>query len=219
MRTGPQADPANSAASRPDWLPSSRERARGIVVRHTKRQLGSYPLGALDHRAVRTRADRLAANPAHGLNLPKISTASKRYFSHQQVGYSPMSSMIFTADPFRPAERSWAARAGIRELRHTAASLATSAGANVKAVQRMLGHASPAVTLDVYSDLFDSDLDAVSIDFDHAIVESTDANALSLDGVAKRGEKQSGLRPAFSCGAPRQIRTAAPASGGQCSIP
>jgi site-specific recombinase XerD len=31
------------------------------------------------------------------------------------------------------------------ELRHTAASLAVSAGANVKAVQRMLGHASVAV--------------------------------------------------------------------------
>jgi integrase len=37
------------------------------------------------------------------------------------------------------------------ELRHTAASLAVSAGANVKAVQRMLGHASAAMTLDVYS--------------------------------------------------------------------
>jgi site-specific recombinase XerD len=34
------------------------------------------------------------------------------------------------------------------ELRHTAASLAVSAGANVKAVQRMLGHASTAITLD-----------------------------------------------------------------------
>ncbi len=48
------------------------------------------------------------------------------------------------------------------ELRHTAASLAVSAGANVKAVQRMLGHASAAMTLDVYSDLFDDDLDAVA---------------------------------------------------------
>ena len=43
-------------------------------------------------------------------------------------------------------------------LRHTAASLAISAGANVKVVQRMLGHASAAMTLDVYADLFDSDL-------------------------------------------------------------
>ena len=48
------------------------------------------------------------------------------------------------------------------ELRHTAASLAVSAGANVKAVQRMLGHASAALTLDRYADLFDDDLDAVA---------------------------------------------------------
>jgi len=47
-------------------------------------------------------------------------------------------------------------------LRHTAASLAISAGANVKVVQRMLGHSSAAMTLDVYADLFDSDLDAVA---------------------------------------------------------
>ena len=40
-------------------------------------------------------------------------------------------------------------------LRHTAASLAVSAGANVKHVQRMLGHASAAMTLDVYADLFE----------------------------------------------------------------
>ena len=45
---------------------------------------------------------------------------------------------------------------------HTAASLAVSAGANVKAVQRLLGHASAATTLDVYSGLFDDDLDAVA---------------------------------------------------------
>ncbi len=48
------------------------------------------------------------------------------------------------------------------ELRHTAASLAIKAGANVKAVQRMLGHASAAMTLDRYADLFDDDLDDVA---------------------------------------------------------
>jgi hypothetical protein len=47
-------------------------------------------------------------------------------------------------------------------LRHTAASLAISAGANPKVVQRMLGHASAAMTLDVYADLFDSDLTSVA---------------------------------------------------------
>ena len=59
-----------------------------------------------------------------------------------------------SADPTFP-------RITAHDLRHTAASLAISAGANVKAVQRMLGHASAAMTLDVYADLFDSDVDAV----------------------------------------------------------
>jgi len=48
-------------------------------------------------------------------------------------------------------------------LRHSAASLAVSAGANVKAIQRMMGHKSAAMKLDVYADLFDDDLDLVRI--------------------------------------------------------
>jgi integrase len=59
------------------------------------------------------------------------------------------------ADPTFP-------RVTAHALRHTAASLAISAGANPKVVQRMLGHASAAMTLDVYADLFDTDLDAVA---------------------------------------------------------
>ncbi len=54
------------------------------------------------------------------------------------------------------------------ELRHTGASLAVSAGANVKVVQRTLGHASAAMTLDVNSGLFDDDLDAVAVRLDEA---------------------------------------------------
>jgi integrase len=54
------------------------------------------------------------------------------------------------------------------DLRHTAASLAVSAGVNVKALQRMLGHASAAMTLDVYADLFDDDLDSVAEALDRA---------------------------------------------------
>ncbi|MCW2604959.1 MAG: xerC, partial [Pseudonocardiales bacterium] len=60
----------------------------------------------------------------------------------------------------RNARRSWFDRAAAsisqqgptpHELRHTAASLAVSSGANVKAIQRMLGHASGAMTLDTYA--------------------------------------------------------------------
>lgn len=56
----------------------------------------------------------------------------------------------------------------IHDLRHTAASLAVQSGANVKTIQRMLGHTSAAMTLDVYSDLFDTDLDEVSTAMDEA---------------------------------------------------
>lgn len=48
------------------------------------------------------------------------------------------------------------------DLRDTGASLAVASGAAVKAVQRMLGHASAALTLDVYAGLFDDELDDVA---------------------------------------------------------
>lgn len=48
------------------------------------------------------------------------------------------------------------------DLRHTAAALAIRAGANVKVVQRMLGHASATMTLDTYAHLFEDDLDTVA---------------------------------------------------------
>ena len=50
----------------------------------------------------------------------------------------------------------------VHDLRHTAASLMVQSGANVKTVQRQLGHKSAAMTLDVYADLFDTDLDELS---------------------------------------------------------
>ncbi|OLP00073.1 hypothetical protein BVU76_22455 [Mycolicibacterium porcinum] len=58
------------------------------------------------------------------------------------------------------------------DLRHTAASLAVSAGANVKAVQKMLGHASASMTLDVYADLFDRDAEAVADAHDDCLADS-----------------------------------------------
>jgi integrase len=71
------------------------------------------------------------------------------------------------------------------DLRHTAASLAISAGANVKAVQRMLGHSSAAMTLDIYADLFDDDLEAVATALD-------DARQLSIVGKPWAGTAATG---------------------------
>jgi integrase len=75
----------------------------------------------------------------------------------------PLRNLNFRRDVFDQAAED-AGLAGLtpHELRHTAASLAVAAGANVKAVQRMPGHASAAMTLDVYAGLFDDDLDGVS---------------------------------------------------------
>lgn len=47
-------------------------------------------------------------------------------------------------------------------LRHTAASLAIRAGADLKALQRMIGHASATLTLDTYGHLYDTQLEGVA---------------------------------------------------------
>lgn len=299
---------------RADWRATSRERARGIVPLHIKPSIGGYPLGSSTHGTVQTWAGALSktqspssvrkivnvlsgslqmavkdgrrpANPAHGLNLPKVGKPAKRYLSHDEVRDLADSVDSLGKGMYRGERKNygllvkvlaycglrWGEASGLRvqdidfargrlevqhtivevdgvqldsqpkdyearsipvpasilaelkshvegkeggspafaaarggwlrgrvfrrgwlddaasmigqdgltphELRHTAASLALSAGANVKAVQRMLGHASAAVTLDVYSDLFDSDLDAVSAPLDLAIAHTSSRRA------------------------------------------
>ncbi len=73
------------------------------------------------------------------------------------------------------------------DLRHTAASLAISAGANPKGVQTMLGHKSAALTLDTYAGLFEDDLNNVAERLDPAASES------AADGL--RTEARKALSP------------------------
>jgi len=94
----------------------------------------------------KTRADLLWPSARGGYLGPPSSTES---------WLSGAVSRCQKADPAFP-------RVTAHALRHTAASLAISAGANPKVVQRMLGHASAAMTLDVYADLFESDLTSVA---------------------------------------------------------
>lgn len=96
---------------------------------------------------------------------------------------APLRNHNFRARVFAPA----AAVIGMpgltpHDLRHTAASLAVAAGANVKAVQRMLGHASAAMTLDVYAGLFGDDLDAVADRLDEAAARAR-ADSLRTPGL------------------------------------
>lgn len=86
----------------------------------------------------------------------------------------------------RPKTNGWLRRATVAEglppltphaLRHTYASLAVGSGASVLAVSRAMGHADPSITLRIYADLFDTDLDLVGAAMDEryspdAVVET-----------------------------------------------
>lgn len=61
-------------------------------------------------------------------------------------------------------------------LRHTAASLHIATGANVKVVQRLLGHETAAMTLDLYGHLYDDDLARAA----DALGGALEATAVSL---------------------------------------
>lgn len=60
------------------------------------------------------------------------------------------------------------------DLRHTCASLAISAGANVKVPQTLLGHKTATLTLDRYGHLFPDDLESVADAFDAAAHSAAD---------------------------------------------
>lgn len=64
----------------------------------------------------------------------------------------------------------------IHDLRHTYASLARSAGADLRLLQKTLGHASITVTAHTYADLYDHDLDAVADALDTLAHRTNTAN-------------------------------------------
>ncbi|MEO6885780.1 MAG: site-specific integrase, partial [Jatrophihabitantaceae bacterium] len=68
-------------------------------------------------------------------------------------------------------------------LRHTAASLAIAAGANVKVVQTMLGHKSATMTLDLYGHLFADQLDEVADALDAAHASAATGFAPSISAT------------------------------------
>lgn len=116
-----------------------------------------------DVDATKTRRHRDV--PVGGELLRLLSERAKGKRRDEWLLPSP-SGEPWTRDSWRSRWESARAAAGLdnldtHELRHTAASLAIHSGANVKTVQRMLGHASAAITLDVYGHLWDDELDAL----------------------------------------------------------
>jgi integrase len=73
----------------------------------------------------------------------------------------------------------------LHDLRHTCASLAISGGANVKVVQKLLGHKTATLTLDRYGHLYPDDLDALATAFDAAQATADWLRTEGLDGRDK----------------------------------
>ena len=67
----------------------------------------------------------------------------------------------------------------LHELRHTAASLAIQAGANIKVLQNMLGHESAGLTLDRYGHLYGSDVEAVGVAINALLTRDCGQNVVS----------------------------------------
>ncbi|WP_257202984.1 site-specific integrase [Corynebacterium cystitidis] len=125
-------------------------------------------------RAVMDKLVALAEGKARdGLLWPRADGSPLRVPSHGSWFYEAMDRVLE-----RNAEEIATAHAELREppakfprvtphgLRHVAAGLLIQAGANVKVVQRQLGHASAALTLDVYADLWDDGLDEIATTLD-----------------------------------------------------
>lgn len=127
------------------WGTPKNDQSRSVV-------LPPFLMPALERRITERRPDDLVFTTYLGTPLRNNN------FRHRV--FSPALKRVRENDPTFPVVTP-------HDLRHTAASLAVSAGANVKAVQHMLGHASAAMTLDVYADLFDEDLNAVAEALDH----------------------------------------------------
>lgn len=75
----------------------------------------------------------------------------------------------------------------LHELRHTAASLAIQAGANIKALQNMLGHESAGLTLDRYGHLYGSDVDAVGVAINSLLTRKCGQNVVTEAVLAPTG--------------------------------
>ncbi|MCW2647259.1 MAG: Integrase, partial [Pseudonocardiales bacterium] len=79
------------------------------------------------------------------------------------------------------------------ELRHTAASLAIAAGADIKVVQKMLGHKSATMTLDLYGHPFAAQLDEVADAMDSArtAADFLRTNGSVVDLAARKAASES----------------------------
>ena len=135
---------------------------RRLMLSENAVQLG------IRHAVGPTKGRKARSVPVPQFVLNELSKQCKgkapddRVFPGRDGGYLPRpksSTGWFQA----AARKAKAQKVTPHDLRHTCASLSVSAGVNVLALQRMLGHKSATFTLDTYADLFDDDVDAVAL--------------------------------------------------------
>lgn len=147
-----------AVALRAGRVDASRRRVR---VEEAATEVG----GRLEFGSPKTHEARTVIVPSYVIERmrPLLADRAPDQFVFTAPRGGPLRANNFRKRVFNPA----AERIGIpdlvpHDLRDTAASLAISAGASIKAVQRMLGHASAKVTLDIYGGLFEEDLEALA---------------------------------------------------------
>lgn len=89
----------------------------------------------------------------------------------------------FTRRTFIPAlSRAEVKKIRIHDLRHTAASIAISAGATPNMVKEMLGHSDVQLTMRVYAHIFEADREKVAANVNRAVDEVHEMCTSSLEG-------------------------------------
>ncbi len=145
---------------------------RRIEIAEAATELGS----GLSWGTPKTHERRLVTMPAFLADhlAPRLGDIPDDGLVFTAPNGGPLRSSPFRQQIWKPAvEAAGLEQLRIHDLRGTAASLMISSGANIKAVQRQLGHASAAMTLDLYGHLYEDDLDTLADALDRRYAAAT----------------------------------------------
>ncbi|MDH3248690.1 MAG: site-specific integrase [Acidimicrobiia bacterium] len=173
---------------------------RRIEIAEAATELGS----GLSWGTPKTHEGRLVTMPAFLADqlAPRLGQIPDDGLVFTTAQGGPLRSSPFRRQIWKPAvEAARLEPLRIHDLRGTAASLMISSGANIKAVQRQLGHASAAMTLDLYGHLYEDDLDTLADALDRRYAAAT-APAHTRAGRARDDSPAPLSRPS----APRTTR-------------
>lgn len=114
---------------------------------------------------------RMVGKGPDDLLWPRRDGTPMRPPSHGDWYYTALDRCMYPVDPDtgKRAQEAQFPRVTPHGLRHVAAGLMVSAGANVLAVSRQLGHADPSMTLKIYAALFDEDLTTLGARLDERV--------------------------------------------------